>query len=143
MSKNKSFIATPALVRSAFHNGDLTVPDDALASMTGGPQGRGRGRVAKFAVEAFIALNPGAVYAEKSGAGVKTVEVPMFSPKTGRAVKSLTKTLAEVRTAAGIEGKKGRISGADLHVAALAFGSGEPKTAKSVTAPVAEKTAKV
>lgn len=111
-----------------------------VASIFGGPQGTGRGRlgVNSPVVQAFLAANPGTTYSEKSEAEVKTVEVPMFSAKTGRPVKPIVRPIAEVRAAAGAQGKVGRLSAADLHRAALAFGSGEPKVApaKRDSAPV-------
>jgi len=134
MSKSITILA-PAQVRALFSNGTLKVTDvkDAKGNPVNpasifGADGTGskvRGRVHP----AFAA------HAEAKGHGTmrekvvaeRTVEVPMFSPKTGRPVKSLTKPVSEVRKAAGIEGKAGRLSAADLHRAAVAFGSGEPK----------------
>ena len=147
MSKStKRSVATPVSakrVRAAFAAGEFTAPDEALPSLIGGSytktggfvestSGLVRGRLNPAAIEAFNAQVKGEVYAgEKSNVEARTVEVPMFSPKTGRPVKPVTKTLAEVRAAAGVEGKKGRLSQADLHRAAVAFGSGEPKAAKA------------
>lgn len=143
-----------ARVRAAFAAGEFTAPDAALPSLLGGSYtktkgyqaGTGviRGRLNPLAVEAFNEQVKGEVYAgEKAkdavGGNVKTVEVPMFSAKTGRPVKSVTRTLSEVRTLAGVEGKKGRLSKADLLAAAVALGSGEPKAPKAkAVAPVAK-----
>lgn len=141
MSKStKSPVAVSAArVREAFRNGEFTAPDAALPSLVGAKtSGVVRGRLSPLAVAAFNEQVKGEVYAgEKRGGAdlAKTVEVPMFSAKTGRPVKPITRTLDEVRAAAGTTGKKGRISKDDLHRAALVFGSGEPK----VTAPAKVK----
>jgi hypothetical protein len=121
-SKVKSFTVAPRDVRAAFHNGDLTVPDAALPSMTGGPQGRGRGRVHKDAIEAFIALNPGAVYAEKT-VPAKSVTLPVTkTSKTGATLKRpVDVSLAEARRLSGTVGQKGRLSGAAIEAAARAY----------------------
>jgi len=129
MSKNALKPVPARVVREFAREGRITITDAALDCVLGGPQGRGRGRLNRDLIAAFNAENgEGLVYAgEKSEAEVKTVEVPMFSPKTGRPVKALVKPLSEVREAAGVKGKRGRLSAADLHAAALVFGSGEPK----------------
>lgn len=138
MSKNALKPVPARVVREFAREGRVTLTDAALDCILGGPQGRGRGRLNPDAIAAFNAENgEGLVYAgEKSEAEVKTVTVPMFSPKTGRPVKPLVKPLTEVRKAAGVEGKRGRLSASDLLAAAKAFGSGEPK------APAAPKAAK-
>lgn len=139
-------IVTPAQVRAAFHNGDLDhtlvqaltpkgeprfdkdgkpVMADS-ASLFSGPQGKGRGRLNPAFVKAYLDAN-GGEYVENKVKGPATVQVPMFSPKTGRPVKPLVKTAREVREAAGKPDSRGRISRSDLHVAAKAFGSGDPK----------------
>lgn len=143
MSKStKRSVATPVSakrVRAAFVAGEFTAPDEALPSLLGGTytktggfvqseSGLVRGRLNPAAIAAFNEQVSGEVYAgEKVNVEARTIEVPMFSPKTGRPVKSLVKPISEVRAAAGVEGKKGRLSAADLHKAAVAFGSGEPK----------------
>lgn len=132
MSKNITLVSA-ARVREAFTAGLFTAPDEALPSLVGrNGDGRVRGRLNPLAVKAFNEQVKGERYAgEKSEVEAKTVTLTMYSPKTGRAVKPITKPIAEVRKAAGVEGKKGRLSKADLHAAALAFGSGEPKVAKA------------
>lgn len=139
-STRSAVVLTPARVREMHREGLLKNLDPAaLPSLTGGPQGRGRGRVHKAAIEAALKASPkGSTYGEKTGLDARTVEVPMFSTKTGRPVKPVTKTLTEVREAAGIVGKKGRVSRDDLHRAALKFGSGEPAPAKAKPAPKAK-----
>lgn len=113
------------------------------ACLFGGPQGTGRGRLNPAFVKAFLDANPGTTYAEKTVKDTRMVEVPMFSAKTGRPVKSLTKPISEVRKAAGVEGKKGRLSKDDLLRAAKAFGSGDPKpSAPKATAKAAKPAAK-
>lgn len=140
----KTVEVTAARVREAYNEGLFEAPVEALPSLIGGSlrkvdgevqhvpseTGNVRGRLNPAAVEAFNAARKGKeVYGGENRADLssKTIEVPMFSAKTGRPVKPLTKTVAEVRAAAGIEGKAGRISRDDLRRAALAFGSGEPK----------------
>lgn len=120
--KVKSFTVAPRDIRAAFHNGDLTVPDEALPSMTGGPQGRGRGRVHKAAVAAFIETNPGAVYAEKT-VPAKTVTLPVTKKsKTGATLKRPVEvSLAEARRLSGTVGQKGRLSNASVEAAARAY----------------------
>lgn len=140
MSKSVTLV-TVAQVREAFAEGKFTARDESLPSLIGGTYkkstghvpGTGviRGRMGPTAREDYLAAFPDHQIVEVQSGAVRTVEVPMFSPKTGRPVKPLTKTVAEVRAAAGAEGRKGRLSQADLRKAAIAFGSGEPKAAKA------------
>lgn len=127
-------------VREAFAAGEFTAPDEAKPSLMGGsysktkgyvPSETGliRGRLHPAAIAAFNEQVKGEVYGgEKSGIGTsRTVEVPMFSPKTGRPVKARTVTLAEARALSGTEGQKGRLSKEALAKVAAALGSGTPK----------------
>ena len=142
MSKRNVKPATPVSakrVRAAYAEGAFTAPDEALPSLLGGsysktagftPSATGniRGRLHPSAIEAFNEQVRGEVYAgEKVQVDTRTVEVPMFSPKTGRPVKSRTLPLSEARALAGAEGRKGRLSKADIQAVAKALGSGEPK----------------
>lgn len=131
MSKS---IATPVpakTVRTAFRDGtlDATKVTDAkgnpvnTASLFGasGDSTKVRGRIHPAFIAYFNENVKGASYAEKSVAEKKTVEVPLNSPKTGRPIKPVTMTLAEVRALSGTTGKKGRVSSADLAAAGLAY----------------------
>jgi hypothetical protein len=148
MSKSTTapVLVSAARIREAFQAGLFTAPDAALPSLIGSKgDGNVRGRLNPLAVEAFEAQVKGEQYAgeKQGGLGVasKTVEVPMFSPKTGRPVKSRTLTIGEVRTLAGVEGRKGRLSAAHIAAAAKALGSGDPKPV-TVKAPAKTKTVK-
>lgn len=72
-----------------------------------------RGRLKPEFVQAFLDANPGTEFVEGAQANVKTVEVPRKSAK-GRDLKPAVLPIAEVRALAGVEGKKGRLSRADL-----------------------------
>lgn len=150
-------LVAASVVRAAFANGDFDAPDQALPSLLGGsytvkggfvPSETGlvRGRLHPLAIEAFNEQVKGQQYAGEKAKGVvvggpvKTVEVPMFSAKTGRPVKSRTLPIGEVRALAGKPDGRGRISAADLLVAAKALGSGEPKAPAAKAAPKAKVT---
>lgn len=126
----KKYPVTAAQIRAAFRDGSLDASKvvDAkgnpvnAACLTSGPQGTGRGRINPALVQTFLDANPGATYNQKaSNAQPKTVEVPRVSPKTGRPVKPTTLPISEVRALAGVSGKKGRLSSADLDKAAAAL----------------------
>lgn len=111
-------------IRAAFAAGEFTAPDEALASLIGrNGDGKVRGRLNPKAVEAFEAQVPGEQYAgEKSQVESRTVSLPLtkMNAAGARLKRPETFTLTEVRTLAGIEGKKGRISSANLTAAAKA-----------------------
>jgi hypothetical protein len=128
---SKRTVSTPVTaktIRQAFQSGALdpakvvNAKGDAVnpACLFSGPQGKGRGRLNPAFVAAFLDANPGTTYAEKV-AEVKMVEVPLTSPKTGRPIKPVSLPISEVRTLAGVAGKKGRLSQADLTAAAKAY----------------------
>lgn len=129
MSKSNPTIATPKQVREWARTIDLSTVVDGkgnpapTASILGksGDGSKVRGRVHPLFNAAYEAAHPGTVVQEKTGLDVKQVEVPLFSPKTGRAVKPVTLPLPEVRRLAGIEGKKGRIPSAALVAAGEAY----------------------
>lgn len=155
MGKSSKASATPATdreIRATFAAGEWTTDDESLLpALQGGSysktkgytpseSGLVRGRLSDRHREAFTAATGRPTYGEKVRVDLRTVEVPMFSAKTGRPVKPVVKTVTEVRAAAGIEGKAGRISQADMLKAAVAFGSGQPKAAPAkVTKPKASK----
>lgn len=124
MSKRKPVAVPARVVRQFAHEGKVTITDEALASVIGGPQGRGRGRLSPDLVAAFEAENPGYVYAgEKSKAEAKMVTVPLVKPNArgARLKRPEDVPVAEVRRLAGVEGKRGRLAAADLERAARAI----------------------
>lgn len=130
MAKNALAPVDTKTIRNAFVTGALDASKvvDAkgkpvsTASLLGadGTGTKVRGRLHPAFVAAFEAANPGTVFVEGAEANVKTVEVPRTSAK-GRPMKPATLPIAEVRRLAGIEGKKGRISKADLAKAGAAL----------------------
>lgn len=124
MSKSKN-IATPVpakRVREAFAQGLFTVPDEGLACLVGkNGDGKVRGRLNPIVVEAFNAQVTGEVYAgEKSPVEAKSVTLALTKPnaKGARLKRPESFPLAEVRKRAGVEGKAGRLSKANLAAAA-------------------------
>lgn len=126
MARNIKTPVDAKTIRAAFHNGDLdaskVVNDKGeavnTASLFGGPQGRGRGRLHPALVQAFLDANPGTTYDQKgANAQPKTVEVPRVKTDAKgrkRALKPVTLPIAEVRALAGVSGKRGRLSSTDL-----------------------------
>ena len=88
-----------------------------VASIFGGPQGRGRGRVAPAVVEAFVEANPGTRYAEKSEA--KTITVPTFDKRGRKTGRTKDVPLAVFRELSGQA--KGRPSAASIAKAGQAL----------------------
>lgn len=130
MSKSTKSPVSAKVIREAFRNGTLDVAKvvdgkgDAVnpVSVLGanGDATRCRGRLNPAFAAYFVENTPGTSYAEKV-AEVSTIEVPLNSPKTGRPIKPVTLPVSEVRALAGISGKAGRISKADLAKAGEAF----------------------
>jgi hypothetical protein len=122
MSKRNVRTPVPAkFIRAAARNGEVTVTDAALDCVLGGPQGRGRGRLNKDLIAAFEAENPAYVYAgEKSDKEVKSVTLDLTKPNArgARLKRPETVAISEVRKRAGVVGKVGRLSKADLSKAA-------------------------
>lgn len=112
-------VATPVnakFIRNAAREGKVTITDAALACVTGGPQGTGRGRLNRDLIAAFEAENPGFVYAgEKSAKEVKSVTLDLTKPNArgARLKRPEEVPVSEVRTRAGVTGKAGRLSNAD------------------------------
>lgn len=124
MSKRTN-IATPVpakRVREAFAEGLFTVPDEGLACLVGkNGDGKVRGRLNPVVIEAFNAQVTGEVYAgEKSPVEAKAVTLDLTKPnaKGARLKRPESFPLAEVRKRAGVEGKAGRLSKANLAAAA-------------------------
>lgn len=120
MSKSKN-IATPVpakRVREAFAKGEFTVPDEGLACLLGKDgNGKVRGRLNPVVIAAFNEQVTGEVYAgEKSVAEVKSVTLDLTKPnaKGARLKRPESFPLTEVRKRAGVEGKAGRLSKANL-----------------------------
>lgn len=130
MAKSALTPVTTKTVRMAFVTGALDASKvvDAkgnpvsTASLLGadGTGEKVRGRLKPEFIDAYVAANPGTVFVEGPDANVKTVEVPRKSAK-GRDLKPAVLPIAEVRRLAGIEGKKGRLSKADLAKAGAAL----------------------
>lgn len=131
MAKSKTLV-TAAAIRKAFQSGALNVADvvDAKGnpvnpvSVLGrdGDTSRIRGRVNPAFAAHFVANTPGTEYKEKV-AERKTRDLTYsVKDKAGRSRKrSVTLTIAEVRALAGVTGKKGRLSQADLDRAGEAY----------------------
>jgi hypothetical protein len=125
MSKSKSVTLVPASrVRAAYAEGLFTVPDAGLACLIGrNGDGRVRGRLNPIAVEAFNEQVEGEQYAgEKSPVESKTVTLPLtkMNAKGARLKRPEDFPLSEVRRLAGVSGKKGRLSAAEIAKAAEA-----------------------
>lgn len=118
MSKRNVTPVPAKFIRKAAHAGRVTLTDADLPAFTGGPQGRGRGRLPKTAVAAFEAENPGFVYAgEKSKVEAKSVVLPLTKPNARGAMLKRPESVpvSEVRRLAGHPaGKRGRLSKADI-----------------------------
>lgn len=139
MGKRNVSTATPATdaeIRTAYREGTYQPTDESLLpALAGGSysktkgytpseSGLVRGRLSQRHREDFAAVTGRATAGEKARVS-RTVEVPMFSPKTGRPVKPRVVTLAEVRSLSGQA--RGRLSAASIAKAAAALGSGQPK----------------
>lgn len=144
MSKSISTPVTAKTIRLAFQTGTLDASNVVDAngkpvsplSVLGrdGDASRVRGRLNPAFVQAFLTANPASTYAEKSVAEVPMVQVPLTSPKTGRAIKPVTMPRSEAKALAGVGGRKGRLSAEHLLAAGKAY---QAKTAKPVAqAPV-------
>lgn len=130
MAKAKNALRpVPArVVREFARSNRVTVTDDALACVTGGPQGRGRGRLHPDLIAAFNAENgEGLVYDEAKGKRLagRMVTLPLVKPNARGAMLKRPEDfpIAEVRKRAGVEGKKGRLSKADIAKAAASVQS--------------------
>lgn len=130
MGKSKVSIVGAAEVREAYRSGrlDASKVKDAKGNpvntgcLTGGPQGRGRGRMNPALVAHFLDNTPGTEYAEKVTT-VKTTTLPVTRTNARGAVlkRPVEVPTSEARTLAGKPGSKGRLSQADLEKAAAAF----------------------
>lgn len=144
MSKSKSItLVTAARVREAFANGEFTAPDAALPSLVGrNGDGRVRGRLNPLAVEAFNEQVKGEAYAgEKSPLeGAKMVTLPLTKPNAKGALLKRPEDfpMSEVRRLAGVEGKKGRLSKADIARATEAVATERGWVKATATAPVSK-----
>lgn len=124
MSKSNITLVPASRVREAFAQGLFTAPEAALPSLVGkNGDGRVRGRLNPLAVEAFNAQVEGEQYAgEKSAVEGKTITLPLtkMTAAGARVKRPETFPLARVRSLAGVEGKKGRLSKAEVERAAEA-----------------------
>ena len=133
MSKNtKATVVGPKAVRAWARENEATVRaltvkvvrkgvEDVkpvnLASIFGGPQGTGRGRVSPEVVRAFEQANPGTRYAEKSEA--KSITLPTFDKRGRKTGRSKDVPLAVFRELSGQA--KGRPSAASIAKAGQAL----------------------
>lgn len=124
MSKSNITLVPASRVREAFAAGEFTAPEAALPSLVGkNGDGRVRGRLNPLAVEAFNEQVEGEQYAgEKSPVESKQVTLPLtkMNAKGARLKRPEAFPLSEVRALAGVVGKKGRLSAAEVAKAAEA-----------------------
>lgn len=134
MGKSNTIVVSTATIRTwVRENMDLSAVTDAdgksvsTASILGadGSGDKVRGRVAPFFRDAFLAANPGTVFGEGDNKPAdRTVDLPLVSAKTGRPIKPVTVPVAEAKALAGVAGKRGRLSSAELVAAAAAYQKG-------------------
>jgi hypothetical protein len=123
----KALTAVPArTVRAFAHAGRITITDAGMTCVTTGPQGRGRGRLHPDVVAAFNAENgEGLVYDEAAGKPLAGRFVTLNLTKVNKAGAKRTVTeqfpIEQVRKAAGVAGRKGRISESAKATAAQKF----------------------
>lgn len=124
MSKSNITLVPASRVREAFAQGLFTAPEAALPSLVGkNGDGRVRGRLNPLAVAAFNEQVKGEQYAgEKSPVESKSITLPLtkMTAAGARVKRPETFPLSEVRNLAGVVGKKGRLSAADIETAASA-----------------------
>lgn len=150
MSKNTAANVTlvPASrVREAFRAGLFTAPDAALPCLIGkNGDGVVRGRLNPLAVEAFNEQVKGEQYAgEKSPVESKqvTLATTKMNAAGARLKRPVTLSLAQVRDLAGVKGKKGRLSAAEVATATAAYEASQGWDTKPVKAAPAAKSTKV
>jgi hypothetical protein len=116
MTKSNITLVPASRVRAAFAEGLFTAPEVALPSLVGRTPGKVRGRLHPEAVAAFNEQVKGEQYAgEKSAVESKRVTLPLTNLKRPEAFP-----LSEVRSLAGVTGKKGRLSAAEVATATQA-----------------------
>lgn len=147
MAKAKTLV-TASTIREAFRNGTLNVADvkDAKGNPVSpasilGADGTGtkvRGRLNPAFVAHFVANTPGTAYKEKVAERKTRALTYTVKDKAGRSRKrEVTLTIAEVRALAGVTGKKGRLSQADLDRAGEAYAASVRKPAVALEKPQA------
>lgn len=118
MSKSTITLVPASRVRAAFAAGEFKVEDAALPSLIGrNGDGKVRGRLNPLAVKAFNEQVDGEEYAgEKSAVESKSITLPLtkMNAAGARLKRPESFPLAEVRRFAGVEGKKGRLSAAEV-----------------------------
>lgn len=120
--KSNAVPATDAQIRAAYQDGTYKPTNDAfLPALAGGSfsktkgytpseSGLVRGRISAAVREDFTSVTGRATAGEGVKADTRTVEVPMVSAKTGRAIKSRIIPLSQARELSGTVGRKGRLS---------------------------------
>lgn len=125
MGSAKRVVST-AEIREAFRNGLAPAKDVSTASLFGAngtakAPVKVRGRIHPAHVEVFLSANPGTKFGEGESAPAKrTVSVPRTSAN-GRALKPVILPVAEAKALAGVAGKRGRLSSAELEAAGVAY----------------------
>lgn len=119
MAKSTTTPVDAKTIRLAFAAGEFAVTDAALTSLS--PSARGR--LHPEAVEAFEATHPGQVYAGPHRKSEPTVTLPVTrKSKSGATLKRpVTVPRSQVRALAGVMGKRGRLSAADISRATAAY----------------------
>lgn len=124
MSKSTITLVPASRVRAAFAAGEFTAPEAALPSLIGAKgDGKVRGRLNPLAIAAFNEQVKGEQYAgEKSKVEAKSVTLPLtkMNAAGARLKRPEAFPLSEVRALAGVVGKKGRLSSAEVKAAAEA-----------------------
>lgn len=129
MSKSKSTVVSTATIRAAFSGENALTPAEGVstASLFGaaGDGSKVRGRIHPAHVAVYLDANPGHVFGEgKSAPPARTATLPLVSEKTGRPIKPVTVSVEEAKRLAGVAGKRGRLSSAELVKAAAAYQKG-------------------
>ncbi len=132
MTKSNTRVVSTAEIRAAFTGDNPLTPADGVstaslfgANGTAANPVKVRGRIHPAHRDVFLAANPGTVFGEGDNAPAsRTVDLPLVSAKTGRPIKPVNVPVAEAKRLAGVEGKRGRLSSAELVAAAAAYQKG-------------------
>lgn len=132
-------LATAPVVRAAYKAGKFPAAEGvSLDSLIGAKgDGNARGRINPAHVKSFLASKAGKGYTmpnlgnggDKAPAPSREVSVPRVKTDAKgrkRTLKPVTLPMAEVRRLAGVEGKKGRLSQADIAKAGAALVAAMP-----------------
>ena len=133
-SKSKSTVVGTAAIRAQFLDGTLTPAKGvSTASLFGAngtrkSPGNVRGRIHPAHVQVFLDANPGTVFGEGENApAARTIKVPRKGAN-GRALSPVTLPVSEAKALAGVAGKRGRMSSAELEAAGAAYQKAQAKS---------------